>query len=238
MARRSHASVTADLAAVLTYLKDRQIISTDPPPTLLTNAKKIHRATYSLILWRFRLRGLPDRARVFVEEIASDALQILPQSLMGYSKTTKLLTRGIIENVLRHLYFADHPIEFEKMNQEAKWFMTMAELFNYAFSHPSFLEVEPKFDSINRLSTLYSELSAGVHGQRVDNLEMRTALKKIIYEDASVEADVALVERCAEATNFVLARFHQSKFARFQLEDQRIILDSMPAKARQVWRDV
>src|ERR1700674_4341730 len=128
MAKRSHPSVATDLAAVLAYLKERGIVPATPQPTLLENAKKIHRATYSLVLWRFRLRGLPDRGKVFIEEIASDALQILPQCLMGYGKTTKLLTRGIVENVLRHLYFSDHAIEFHKMNQEQKWFLTMAEL--------------------------------------------------------------------------------------------------------------
>ena len=63
-------------------------------------ARTIHGNTYSLILWRFRLRGLPEHAKVFIEEIASDALQILPQIMMGYSKTAKLLIRGISENGL------------------------------------------------------------------------------------------------------------------------------------------
>src|SRR5271157_5643982 len=109
MARRAIPSVSSDFAAVLELLKDRGIVSAAAPETVVENAKKIHRSTYSLILWRFRMNGLPEHSRVFIEEIASDALQILPQVMMGFGKTANLLVRGIIENTLRHLYFSDHP---------------------------------------------------------------------------------------------------------------------------------
>src|SRR5258707_11561346 len=127
----------------------------------------MHRATFNLILWRFRLSGLPTHGQVFIEEIASDALQILPQILMGYGKTAKLLTRGIVENTLRHLYFSDHPIEFGRMNSEPKWYVKMEELFEYAKIHPILRQTERKFDAMSRLSSLHSELSAGVHGRQV-----------------------------------------------------------------------
>src|ERR1043165_5194810 len=124
MARRALPAVAQDFAAVLSFLQTRGIVPASPSVAMLDDSKRIHRATYSLILWRFRLRQLPEHSKVFIEEIASDALQILPQALMGYSKTTKLVTRGIVENCLRHIYFADHPVEFERMNREQKWFMT------------------------------------------------------------------------------------------------------------------
>jgi hypothetical protein len=237
MARRVLPAVAQDFAAVLSFLKTRGIVPPTPSAAMVEDAKKIHRATYSLILWRFRLQ-LPEHAKVFIEEIASDALQILPQALMGYSKTTKLVTRGIVENVLRHIYYADHPVEFERMNREQKWFMTMESLFEYAKIHPVFTATEPKFDAIARLRNLYSDLSAGVHGSKVRDLEMRIALNKIKYEPATVHAEMLLVERCAESVNFLLAAFNQEKMDRFPLDDQRIILRTMPPRARQVWRDL
>jgi hypothetical protein len=190
-----------------------------------------------LILWRFRLKGLPGHGRAFIEEIASDALQILPQVLMGYGKTAKLLIRGIIENTIRHLYFSDHPIEFARMNRESKWYITMETLLEYTKIHPIFLESEPKFDAINRLSALYSELSAGIHGRTVQDLEMRIALKKITYVEEAVKKQVGLIEKCTGAANFLLAMFHWGKMRSFQMEDRRIILRTMPPRARQVWND-
>lgn len=237
MAKQAIPSVAADFALVMSFLKDRGVVPAAPPATLVNNAKRIHQATFSLILWRFRLKKLPEHGMVFVEEIASDALQILPQVLMGYGKTAKLLTRGIVENTLRHLYFSDHPVEFVRMNRDPKWYVRMDDLFDYVRIHPTFLDTEKKFDAINRLSALYSELSAGIHGRQVRDLEMRIALNKISYSDQAAVKEVQLIERGAAITNFLLAAFHRSATVSFEQEDRRIILRTMTPRARQVWNE-
>jgi hypothetical protein len=238
MAKRPTPSLENDFTNVLSFLEGRCIIPISPPQALIESAKKIHRATHSMILWRFRLKGLPQHGQVFIEEIASDALQILPQALMGYGKTAKLLTRGIIENALRHLYFSDHPVEFTRMNRDSKWYVTTHSLLEYLLTHPIFKETETKFDAINRLSGLYSELSAGVHGRTVQDLEMRVALNKITYDQDATQRQVLLTERCAAATNFLLAIFHWKQMRTFQAEDRSIILRTMPTRARRVWHEV
>ena len=237
MAKRAVASVNADFLSVLLFLTERSIVPQKPSGTLIESAKRIHRATHSLILWRFRLNSVPAHGQVFIEEIASDALQVLPQVLMGYSKTAKLLIRGIIENTFRHLYFLDHPIEFARMNRDAKWYLTMETLMEYPKTHPIFLESETKFDALNRLSSLYSELSGGIHGRTVQDLEMRIALTKITYDQDAMRKQVDLTEKCAEAVNFLLAMFHHERVRGFQTEDRRIILRTMAPRARQVCQD-
>lgn len=235
MARTTIESLETDFASVVVFLKERGVLGATIRPGTLESAKRIHRATYSLILWRFRLRGLPEHGRVFIEEIASDALQILPQVLMGCMKTGHLLTRGIIENTLRHIYFSDHPIEFARMNREAKWYMTVESLFEYPKAHPAFLDLEAKFDALSRLSALYSELSATVHGRTVRDLEMRVALADIQCDDSELRKQTTLTERCAEAANFLLAIFHREQMRSFPADDKRIILRSMPSQARRLW---
>ena len=39
-------------------------------------------------------------------------------------------------------------------------------------------------------------------------------------------------------SNFLLAVFHRQKMAKFDLEDRRIILRTMPPRARQVWTEL
>jgi hypothetical protein len=235
MAKRPLAPVADDFNGVTAFFKSRGIVPAAPTAELLATSKRLHKATYSLILWRFRLKNLPEHGQVFIEEIASDALQVLPQALMGYGKTTKLLTRGVVENTLRHLYFSDHPIEFARMNKEKKYFLTTEELFEYLLKHPLFIETEPSFDAVNRLSSLYSELSAGVHGRKVQDLEMRISLNKIVFSQSAFENHDAIVRRCAEAANFLLATFHKEQVRSFQREDRQIVLGTMCPQARQVW---
>jgi hypothetical protein len=237
MSKRPIPSVASDFADVILFLKEKSIIVDKPAADLLLNAKRIHGFTYSLILWRFRLRNLPAHSKVFIEEIASDALQILPQVVMGYGKTAKLLTRGIIENALRHVYFSDHPIEYGRMNRDKKWFLSMEDLHDYAKIHPDFLKTETKFDAIGQLKSLYSELSGGVHGRTVHDLEMRSALKKIVYEPVAATKEVERLRKCTEAVSFLLAIFHADKVRTFAAEDRRIIMRSMPARARAIWSE-
>ena len=236
MSKQSIPAIADDFSKVTSFLKGRGVLPQDASIEMLGNAKRLHRATYSLILWKFRLKKIPIHGQVFIEEIASDALQILPQALMGCGKTTKLLTRGIIENAMRHIYFLDHPVEFERMNREHKWYPGTDDLFAYPRIHPAFLDMLDEFDALSRLKSLYDELSAGVHGRRVKDLEMRAALADIAFEAHVFQEQVVMTERCAESVNFLLATFHREQISAFHSEDQRVILRAMPARARQIWR--
>jgi hypothetical protein len=230
--RPSIPSVTQDFQGAMAFFASKGIVSDPLPLSVRANAQKLHKFTYSLVLWRFRLTGLKDCGRVFIQELASDALQILPQALMGYNKTTKLLNRGLIENVFRHLYFADHPVEFRRMHEDRKWYVSMSTLKEYALAHPAFSGTEPRFAAVNNLIRLYSELSSGVHGSRVNDLEMRLALKKIVLRENTFESQVRLVQHTTESINFLLATYHNARFRGFHLEDRRVMLHTMAPKAR------
>lgn len=235
MARRPIQTVADDFASLVEFLKASGKIPKNPSQHLVSTARRMHHATYSLILWKFRLKRLPEHSAVFAEEIASDALQVLPQALMGYSKTTQLLIRGIAENCLRHVYFTDHRIEFSHMNTQAKWYIKVEDLTTYAASHPDMVGPEAKFPAVAKLKSLYGDLSAGIHGRRVRDLEMRIALDKIRYDEAIMDARTAEAQRCAEAVNFVMAVFHRAQFRRFPPEDRLTIMRTIERSGRQVF---
>lgn len=237
MARAPSNIISSDFQEVFDYIKMRGLVPSSPHVDQVRHAKKIHSMTYVLILWKFRLDLSRPHRSVFIEEIASDALQILPQVMMGYSKTVKLLIRGIAENALRHLYFCDHPVEFIRMNRESKWYVTVEQLLDYARNHHDFQNNEAKFNAIAQISSIYNDLSAGVHGRTVRDLEMRTALRSISYERSLAQIEVDLLRRCVQAVNFIISIYHKEQLANFSVEERRLILQSMPPLARQVWND-
>ena len=228
---------SADFREVIEYFGTVPLIPTPLPPSMNSLAKRVHESTYTLILWRFRLTNLPPHAQPFVDEISSDALQVLPQILLGYTRATKLLLRGILENTLRFVYFYDHPVEFALMNQQAKWYLELKQLFYYVKSHPNHKIAETKFDAINKMQSLYSELSAGVHGRTVRDLESRTALRSIIFNLAEARKELGLLQRCTEAVNFVLAIENRVQLRSFPADDKGYILGSLPKFARLAWQD-
>ena len=230
-------SRSSDFQEVLDHFASVPLLPSPLPPSVSAIAKKVHESTYTLILWRFRLANLPGHAKPFIDEIGSDALQVLPQILLGYTRATKLLLRGVIENTLRFVYFYDHPVEFAIMNQQAKWYIGLDRLFEYIKAHPNYRISERSFDAVNRLQSLYSELSASVHGRTVRDLESRSALQSIMLNLPAARKELKLVQRCAEAANFVLAIENRSKLRRFFGEDKGYIFGSLPPAARAAWHD-
>ncbi len=235
MAPAAAIALADDFKEVIRLLADRGFVPEKPDPAMLSLAKAIHTDTHALILWRFRIKGLPVHGKVFLDEIASDALQILPQVVLGFSKTAKLLVRGIVENALRHVYFTDHPVEFERMNRDMKWYLSFDDLIGYARLHPSIGKAEAGFDALAKLSSLYSELSAGVHGRAVRDLEMRRALTKIAFSEEVAKRDAEAIRRCTQAVNFLLSIFHWDRVKQMQLADRSLIMRSMPVAARKAW---
>ena len=230
----SHVSLDRDFKDVAKFLKIRKILPNNVPIDQLTIAKKMHVCSYSLILWRFLLQEVPDHGMVFINEIASDALQVLPQALFGYRKTVDLLIRGIIENLIRHIYFIHHPIEFKRANLEKKWYITNELLFEYLRNHPEFIAYEKKFDAINRLKTLYDVLSGDIHGRKVNSLEMHNALKEIKFNQNEFYRLYKSMKICCESSNFLLLLFHADAIRGFPEEPKSIIKKTISRKERRI----
>jgi hypothetical protein len=226
--------VEEDFANVCTFFTQQGLIRSPLSGNIRSVAKVIHQSTYSLIWWRFKLPKMSLNKSVFIWEIASDALQILPQALMGYSKTTKLLTRCIIENVFRHIYYSDHPVEFEKLSLPSKSYMPYRELLEYIKVHPIYEVTEKKFDAISRLSNLYGELSNFVHGVKSEHMEMRRSLKAIRLTTDNILQEARHIKKCTESANFILAIYHKDIFARKPLEDKCVITQTLSRNARQI----
>jgi hypothetical protein len=71
------------------------------------------------------------------------------------------------------------------------------------------------------------------------NVSMDSSLVQISMASSARLAEqlAVAVEQCAEAANFLLAIFHKKKMTKFEVEDRRIILRTMPPRAREVWSD-
>ncbi len=233
MAKRIR-QIQSDFLDVLDFFTSKGIITSDPEPSIVPTAKRIHRLTYSLIWWRFRFSRGPQNQKVFLHELASDALQVLPQALMGYQKTTMFLVRGIVEHVIRHVYYSDHPIEFQRINLEKRWYIPIADHFTYLKTHPLYANIEKKFDAVGRLKNLHQELSLFVHGMKISHMEMRPGLRKIKLNQLIFARQADFIRRAAESSNFILAVFHKTGLLKLHPDDQKVVLLTFPPKARRV----
>lgn len=226
--RSSEAILSADLAEVLAYLGMVGLSE-----SASRSIKRIHKLTFSLVLWRYCVKGMSGHAKVFVDELASDALHVIPLVARGFRKPTLLALRGILEASLRHIYFADHPVEFWRSNNET-WFIEPRELFDYARAHPVLGPAEERFDAIARARALYRELSSSVHGEAVKSMQLNKSLAALRPSEALLDYVATLTARTVVTANFLLAVFQAVRFSRMAPEHRQIIVMTLPKAARRV----
>ena len=145
-----------------------------------------------------------------------------------------VLVRGIVEHVIRHVYYSDHPIEFQRINLEKRWYIPIADHFTYLKTHPLYADTEKKFDAVGRLKNLHQELSLFVHGMKISHMEMRPGLRKIKLNPSIFARQADFIRCAAESSNFILAVFHRTALSKLPPDDQKVVLLTFPANARRV----
>jgi hypothetical protein len=218
-----------DFSEVQQYLARRGLLGRNPSSVTLNAAKRLHGLAYSLSLWQYRIGRLPEHRRVFLTEVGSDAIQVLPQVLQGYRKTSTLLVRGVLENAVRHFFFFDHEVEYIRTNTETRWFPDQQQLFDYLRHQPLFVGPEKTFPAVKRLIALYDELSAHVHGRTLGHLEMRRALEEIKFDQVDLDFILERMGKLAASTSFLLALFHWSRVRALPMRERRILLAPIPS---------
>lgn len=225
--------VDEDLSETLAMLQVR----TMAPPVLPVIIRKkllvMHHAVYSLCIWSHFVK-VEQHGQFYLNEIASDAIQIEPHVLCGFYRTSMLLARSIIENTLRHIYFTDHRVEFERSNRDAKFYLSAEQLFEYCRNYEHFIDPEKKFQPLSKLRNLYSTLSATVHGGKVSDLSLHTALKTMVFDAADLDDQVEHVRAVAESCNFLMMIFHKKRSSKLPIGLRRVIMMTIAAKGRRV----
>jgi len=176
-------------------------------------------------LWEFKLQ-LPESAKMFLTEARSDALTSIPLVLLGFRKQAALAIRQVLEDVLRHVYFSKHEVEFGWLKRE-KYFMPWSELLDYLtrslFYHQRKLEKRVGLT----LKRLYSDLSKFVHVKSPDYAQPSSSLRQIKFNREFFEYYCAQTSESMNCCNATLLLFRWDDFLAFDLETRRTIKQSI-----------
>ena len=154
-----------DFALFVSSLEKNGLISPGIDPQMKNNLKEVHRRIYSFLIWDQNLKHLPDRASLFLKEMRSDAISSIILVLSGHNKASAHYLRNIIENVVRLIYFADHPIEYIQLydSEFRKDEMSFKCYFQYLVNHPIVGQHTKALNVVDKLINAYSETSRYVH---------------------------------------------------------------------------
>lgn len=198
----------------------------------LNKLRKIHSVVYSFALWADRISDLfcAENEIVFLVDLKSDLIQTLPLVLSGYKKATAILLRSSIENILKHIYFFDHPVEFARCKNSG-FFLKMDELCDYLKNHPVVGDKMQRMKVLNVLTSRYSELSEIIHGKRALKRDITQSLKDIEFEQRFYDECHRIITLFGNVYNFMLACFHANTLDEWDTPTRESVLSNLNKKA-------
>jgi len=207
------------------FFKERSICSNSQIAEIGATFKRAHKVIYGLCVWSNEFVRSPIHQRVFLEELRSDVLQSIHMSLIGFKKPVALLLRSAIEDLLRHIYYYDHPIEFEKLEKKPSSYTRMNQLWKYAKEHPRLEELFAESKAIELLENEYAVFSRSVHSSSASHMNLTKSLSEIGFDQGFFEGYGRKVSVLARNINFVLFAFYQKTLESFNPPWERFLLD-------------
>lgn len=138
-------------------------------PKIKTKFKKYHHLTYVIALFNTKLESFwNERNRyLFLNEILSDLLLNLTISFIGFHRASEIILRRNIENFYNHIYYFEHPVEYQLLNLGKNDYVPIQNLRSYFEEHPTInpeLSVDSNIKKYNdQLFLKYQELCRTVH---------------------------------------------------------------------------
>ena len=195
--------------------------------------KKYHRITYALALVENKLEALyNDRNKfLFINEILSDLLSNASISFIGFQYASEILKRRILENFYNHIYYFEHPVEFELLNLGKNEYTPILELKNYLIGHPRIKALkEDKIKQFNdSIFQEYQELCRVVHTKGDNFMGLAKNLQEIKPE-YSLTPKIEKTNKDLLSILYILFKFHEE--LEYTATEQDIIVKSFPKDIR------
>lgn len=197
--------------------------------------KKYHRLTYIIALFENKLENKwkEDNKFLFLNELLSDLLANCSLSFIGFYYPSLIITRRLIENFYNHIFYFDHPVEFELLNQGRNEYTPILELKNYYEVHPLIKALEDKNVKIfnDQLYHHYQELCRIVHTKGEPFMGLAKNLEDIKPNfDLSKHLNIANISILSII--YLLFKFHRD--LNFTNIETNLISNSFPKTLRSI----
>lgn len=197
------------------------------------NFKKHHKSIYSIALISTKLINTTkeENKLVFLAEIVSDLLTITKLAFLGFETPALIVLRRLIENFYNHIYYTDHPVEYEHLNLGKNEYTPIDKLKSYFDTHPKFVGSDDQnLKEYNQaLFNEYQQLCKVVHSKGRDAMNLAGCLK-----DLTVSFDITdflkSVINIELFMVYLLYKFH--KDLKFTATEKTILTSIVPANKR------
>ena len=213
-----------DFKKCIDYYNQLKLDNSNFSPETTALFRRAHGFAFTLGLWITKLEGNQNPAKIYLNQMLSDAIQVMPTVALGDKRGLRLYARAQIEDALKYVFYCDHPVEFELLQLEPKSHTTMDELFEWAKRHPIFkLERDSVELALGVLASAYAELSLTVHATTVKELELSTAVSSLHRPFKDAVSELAKLQGIFESVTFLLALFHREIMKNLDLNERALV---------------
>lgn len=179
------------------------------------------------------------KGTVFLKELKTEIVTLISLGTLGFEISLHL--RRCIELALKHVYYFDHPIEYQillesfKSSEMTKQDRTVRDLFSYLLMHPNLKKLKELNNPVNLIDNSYQNLCEIVHARKIpipSKLEECT-LPRLTKEE--IQQAKKTYRQIVRSIIVLLITFHIKSAANFDGYKKELILYSLnPALSRNV----
>lgn len=219
-------SCNDDFEEIKKYFEKTHNISIPFENKNVSAVKKTHGTVYGYLILKSKLR-VNNKANIFLSEMQSDYLQLMPLVLNGYEKLPMILLRDILENTLKFIYYYDHPVEFILLEDKNKNYIFVEDLVRYVCEHPKIKHHSEELQLLSRSKTKYSELSKYIHSKDGNYMQLIKYLKQIKFSKIFCAKFLIEFKQIHSIITTLLILFLNEKYSLLSIPDRRFILNSV-----------
>jgi hypothetical protein len=179
--------------------------------------------------------GRPEYSRRFLDEAASDPVNLAAPVFSGHRKPCYFLPRSYLENTLRHTYYFQHPVEYEHNCNRAASFIARKDIVGYLGVHPVLHGSSYTPDVMASIGTLYAELSLHVHSRRVGDSDLTRYLGKVAFDPGCLATVTDCLSRAASNLHCLPASMHRGVFVKLDPVQRSLVRRTMCVELRQAY---
>lgn len=174
--------------------------------------KKYHRQAYVLALYigKIQAKHFDDNKFMFLAELLSDVLSNCKLSILGFKQSSLILSRRMIENFYNHIYYYEHPVEYELLNLGRNDYTPLIDLKSYYEAHPVIRPLGDKNikDLNSHIFNHYQDLCRVVHTKGEDFMGLAKNLEEI-RPSFDLSEHLSQINSTMQAVLYLLFKFHR-----------------------------
>lgn len=196
-------------------------------PKNLKCFKKLHKSVFSIASFVYEISELNSERMDFLNEVRSDYIELLLCICLNIKKSVFSSTRSSIEHVLLHIYYKEHPIEFEQLSSNPDPKIPTQFFFEYVKKHPYLIKFKGILKNIQFLETEFHNLSKFMHGPSKNYLQLDKSIDDKKFSKTQEKMIIENIVKLSDHLLTILIIFHWNEFKTIPSQKQTTIMSNV-----------